>query len=816
MKVLAHTKIISTIIMFLLLINSGFGQITTQTVRGVILDADSQTPLIGAEIILIGSNPIIGTVTDENGKFRLENMLLGRYSFQISYLGYETKTIPNVVVNSAKENILNIELIESVLQMEEVVVLANQEKGTALNDMAIIGGRSISPEQTNRYAGGFNDPSRIMSNFAGVTNTQDGGNDIIVRGNSPKYIQWRLEGIQITNPNHFADQSSVGGSTSTLNNNLMATSDFYTGAFSAEYGDVLSGIYDVKLRAGNNEKVESVFGFGILGTDLTVEGPLKKGYGGSFLVNYRYSTVTLISELGLLDIQGVPKFQDAAFKVVLPSQKLGRFSIFGLAGKSTLDFKDITPAFWVTPGDNFMQADIKEDMEKESYLLNTGINHTLSLSTNSFLKTTLSYSNEGIDDEIFESKFIKIYDETDLFLRDSIVSRTGNYKGDLSKSTFRTAITYNNKINAKNKIQIGTKYASTNLDNKQSQFLNSEEDRVTLVDFDETIGTLRNFVSWKHRFNEDITMVTGIHNMNVLYNNKSTIEPRFAVNWKLNNKGKLSFGYGMHSNMESPHNYFSQIADENGNITEPNKDLGLLKAHHFVLGYEKRFGKNMRGKVEAYYQNLYNLPVENNPNSYYSTINEGLEFNYVDLVNEGTGKNYGIEFTVERFFNNNYYFLVNASLYESKYTALDGIERNTQYNGNYLFNVLVGKEFVGLGKKNNQTLGLNAKLFYGGGKKIIPLLRDANGNLAVEPENNLFWDYSNAYENKIEDIYEVIVSASYKWNKPKTTHELFLNINNLTNSKGRSGEYYDANEEGEIGYVSQFGLFPNLMYRLYF
>ena len=799
-----------------MLVTPIFAQQPTQTVRGTIIDADNKIPLIGAEIIWLGTNPIIGTTTDENGKFRLDQIALGRASFQISYLGYETQTISNIVVNSAKENILNIELTESVVQMDEIVVLANQDKGAAINDMAIIGARSISPEETNRYAGSFNDPSRIMSNFAGVTNTQDGGNDIIVRGNSPKYIQWRLEGIQITNPNHFADQSSVGGATSTLNNNIMATSDFHTGAFTPEFGDVLSGIYDVKLRAGNNEKFEAVFGFGILGTDLTVEGPFKKGYGGSFLVNYRYSTVSLINELGLVSIDGIPKFQDATFKIVLPSEKLGRFSIFGLAGKSTLQFNDVTPALWVTPGDNFMKADIKEDFVKDSYLLNTGINHTLSLSNNSFLKTTLSYSNEGIDDEIFESKFIKIYDESDVFMRDSTVARTGNYKGDLTKSTFRTAITYNNKINAKNKIQIGTKYASTNIDNQQSQFLNSEADRKTLVDFDENIGTLRNFISWKHRFNEDLSIVAGIHNMNVLYNNKSTIEPRFAINWNLNNMGAISFGYGMHSNMESSHNYFSKVADENGNITEPNNDLGLLKAHHFVLGYEKRIGKNLRAKVEAYYQDLYNLPVENDPTSHYATINEGLEFNYVDLVNEGTGKNYGVEFTLERFFNNNYYFMFNTSLFESKYTALDGIERNTQYNGNYLVNVLLGKEFVGLGKKDNQTLGLNAKIFYGGGKKIIPLLRDSDGNLAVDPENNLYWDYSKAYEDKIEDIFEATVSVSYKWNKTKTTHELFLNIQNITNSRGRSGEYYDTNEEGEIGYVQQFTLFPNLMYRLYF
>jgi hypothetical protein len=281
----------------------------------------------------------------------------------------------------------------------------------------------------------------------------------------------------------------------------------------------------------------------------------------------------------------------------------------------------------------------------------------------------------------------------------------------------------------------------------------------------------------------------------------------------MNPTSSFQLGYGKHSNMESIHNYFAKVKQNDGTITVPNKDLDLLKAHHFVLGFEKRFGKNMRAKIEAYYQDLYNLPVENNDTSYYSTINEGLEFRYIDLVNEGTGKNYGIELTIEKFFSNNYYYLINASLYQSKYTALDGIERNTAYNGNYLVNILFGKEFNGLGRKKNQTFSFNAKAFLSGGRKIIPLLRDAQGNLAVNPENNEYWDYSKAYEKDLGVIYNLTVSASYKWNKPKSTHELFLTFNNITDKKGNLTEYYDADEPGFIGHTTQFGIFPDLRYK---
>jgi hypothetical protein len=308
----------------------------------------------------------------------------------------------------------------------------------------------------------------------------------------------------------------------------------------------------------------------------------------------------------------------------------------------------------------------------------------------------------------------------------------------------------------------------------------------------------------------------GVHNVNVLLNKKSTIEPRLAVNWNLNKTSSIKGGYGLHSAMESIQHYYTKVKLPDGSIVEPNTNLDLLKAHHFVLGYEKRFSKYMMVKLETYFQKLYNLPVANSDTNLFATINEGLEFQYLDLVNKGTGENYGIEVTVERFFNRNYYYLANASVYNSTYKALDGAERNTRFNGNYLVNLLFGKDFPKLGEKKNKTIGFNCRAFFGGGKKIIPLLRGADGSLAVDPASNRFYDYKRAYQNDIDDVYQITMSVSYKINKRKTTHELFLNIDNITNNRARLTEYYDPGEPGSVGYMKQSSVFPNLMYRVYF
>lgn len=785
-----------------------FGQNFTQTVRGTVLDAESKTPLFGVQVIIVNSSPLIGTTTNENGEFRFEKVPVGRISLQFSYLGYKNHTLPDIAVISGKETVLSLSIQETITNVDEVVVTATQNKGNVMNEMSLSSSRSISSDETNRYAGGFNDPARILSNFAGVNNSQDGSADIIVRGNSPKYLQWRLDGVQITNPNHFADPSGLGSNgVSALNNNILATSDFYTGAFPAELGDALSGVYDVKLRTGNNEKFESIVGLGLIGTDVTVEGPFKKGYKGSYVFNYRFTTISIMDKLGLFpDIGGVPSFQDGAFKVVLPTKKTGTFSLFGLSGSSSISFKNVDPAIWTTPGTGAYKEDIKVDFKKNAHLINTGLKHTIAITKNSYLNSTLAYSNNGISDKTFETQT----------RNDSVIYARDNFKSKIRNSAYRFNISYHNKLSARNSIQIGSNYSLLNQNFNISNTNDSTGARFTLVDFNESINIVQNFISWKYRINSKLTTVLGIHNMNVLLNNKSTVEPRVSAHLQINSANAVNFGYGMHSTMESIHNYYAKVQMPDGSINEPNKNLDLLKAHHFVLGYENRLSKNLRAKIEVYYQHLYNLPVENNDSSSYATINENLDIRYLDLVNKGTGKNYGVEVTLERFFANNYYFTLNASIFNSKYKALDNIERNTAFNSNYLVNFLFGKDFTQLGKKHNKTFSVNTKLFVGGGRRIIPLLRDDNGNIAVDPVNNRYYDNSKAYNNYIDDIYTFTLSLSYKWNKPKRTHELFLNIDNITNNKPRLSEHYSPKQPNSIGYSTPIGIFPNLMYRIYF
>jgi hypothetical protein len=812
-------NLISTTLLMAMFTTMAFSQQLKQTVRGVIIDTDSKLPLIGTTVSIAGTNPPIATSTDATGKFRLENVAIGRITLQLSYIGYEPMTIPNIEVTSGKEVVLDLSLKEAIVKMDEVVVKSIKRKGEALNEMAMVSSRSISVEETGRYSNSWSDPSRVVSNFAGVASNPDGASfDIIVRGNSPKYLQWRLDGVEISSPYHFNDQNSSNGGLSALNNKLLSASDFYTGAFSPEYGNALSSIMDVRLRTGNNEKFEAAGGIGLLGTDLTLEGPFKKGYAGSYLINYRYSTITLLNKLGLVDLGEMPdaRFQDLNFKVVLPTKNAGTFSIFGLGGLSGTSVKGLKNGILTTPGSQNKNADIRKNYDKSNFLSNLGINHVLTINKKSVLKTSLSYSSNGISDDIFEYSIINSYNNPGEYLNDSTTNKINTFKNRITYSTYRAALTFNSKLNAKNRLQIGTRYSLTENNYDQSLYSVIDASMFSVEDFRKNVSIINNFISWKYSFNDQVSVVSGLHNMNVLLNNKSTLEPRIGINWQLNNSSSINAGYGMHSTMESIHNYFTKVQQIDGSVTEPNTNLDLLKAHHFVLGYKKRITNNVTAKLEVYYQYLYNLPVEDNDSSNYATINEGIDYRYVALVNKGKGKNIGAELTIERFFNNNYYYLISASLFDSKYKTLDGVWRNTQYNSNYLVNILGGKEFKNIGRKQNKSLAINVKVFFGGGKRYIPLLRDANGNVTVDPAKDLYWDYKKAYDKKLENIYQVNISVGYKINKPKATHEILLDFGNITNFQPKISEYYDESKPGKVGYIKAMTAFPNLMYRVYF
>ncbi len=756
----------------------------SQTIRGTIVDYDTQIPIIGANVVIVDSDPFLGASTDVNGNFKIEKVPVGRNTLNISFLGYESKNLPNVLLGAGKELILNIELIESVVEMDEIVVKATQNKAEVLNEMAGVSAQSFSVEETKRYAASISDPARMVSAFAGVSsNGGDDQNAIIIRGNSPRGLLWKMEGIEIPNPNHFASEGSSSGGVSLLSANVLSKSDFYTGAFSSQYGNALSGVFDLKLRNGNNEKREYTLQAGILGLEAAVEGPLKKGSGSSFLVNYRYSTLALLNNLGVAIVgdEDITTYQDISFKFNIPTQKMGTFSLWGIGGLSSNIYE---------PKDEDYS-----DIER-SNMGAMGLSHLAILGKKTYMKTTLSLSGTRIGgDEI-----------------DNEVGDEEIYKQSFNKTYTRLQTRLNTKLNARHIVESGLTYTALGYNFLESfELPNNEPPFNNFERFNEkgNSNILQAYTSWKFRLAENLSLVNGVHFLRFGLNGSTAIEPRSSLKWQMRPNQSLSLGFGIHSKVESLEYYLSNQIQADGTETQPNRNMDFSKAQHFVLGYDISVNNQWYFKTEAYYQRLYNLPVSTVEGSFFSPILLEDGFTTQELVNEGTGRNYGLEFTAQRFFSKGFYLLTTASLYEAKFTALDGIERNTPFNSNFNFNVLTGKEFK-VGKRKQNLIGVNLRGTWGGNRRFIPI------DLEYSRQNGqTVRDIDNAYEERYPDFMKFDFQLSYRKNKGNKTSEWRLDLVNALNRENVQGDYFNSVAQ-ETRYFYQTGLIPVLSYRVEF
>ena len=299
-------------IVFTFIATLTFAQNNKQNIRGLVLDKLTQSPIQGAAVHISNSNKT--TISDSIGNYTFSELNPGRYDLKVTYSGYKEFYIPNVVVTSGKEIILDIGLEEDFKSLKDVVVKSSN-KASSINKMATVSARTFSMEEVNRYAGGRSDPARLAANFAGVINPDDSRNDIVIRGNSPTGVLWKIDGMNVTNPNHFASIGTTGGAVSALNTNLLKSSDFFTSAFPAEYGNANAGVFDIGFRNGNNTKKETTLQLGVItGLEATTEGPIKKDNGSSYLVGYRYSLAGIAQSMGInIGTTATPSYQDLSF-----------------------------------------------------------------------------------------------------------------------------------------------------------------------------------------------------------------------------------------------------------------------------------------------------------------------------------------------------------------------------------------------------------------------------------------------------------------------------------------------------------------------
>lgn len=751
-----------------------------QTLRGRITDADTRQPLAGATISLLSTS--LGAATDTSGAYRLEGTPVGRYQLQVSYVGYASQTIPEVLLESGKETVLDLELQEQLEEIGTVVVRAARSDAAVACPTV----RSLSVEETLRFPATFYDPARLAATFAGVVNDNDQANGLSVRGNSPNGMIWRLEGLDIVNPNHtpnagtFSDRTTQnGGGVNILSAQLLDLTHFYAGPFPAGFGNALSGVMDTRLRKGNSEQREFTGQASLIGLDLAAEGPFSRDSEAAYLVNYRYSTVGLLSAMGLDLGDEAIRFQDLSFNLVFPGSKGIQFTLFGVGGQSENIFKtERDSTLWEFQKDRY-------DIAFESQTGILGATFTLPVGTGGLWHTAVGFST--LDSRRYGDRLDANYqttrEEEDVAIQQK-----------LSVHSF-----YNQKFNARSRLRVGLLATRHHYDLLAVQAFNE-----VVAEGKGSGWWIQPYANWQQQWRR-FTLNAGLQASWFTFNETGTLEPRLSLEWKPTPSQHLSIAYGLHSQLQAPQLYFATAAPEE------NRELGATRAHHLALSYRRDITEALYYRVELYHQDLFDVPVNRVASNSFSALNLTEGFVEEALVNAGTGKNYGAEITVQQRFSRNLYYLVNATWYSARYKGSDEVERHSRFDGGYAANATIGKEWERKPRKGKTgAWGANIRGILSGGLRDTPI--DEAASAALE---RTVYQTERAFELKLRDYFRIDLRLYYRRNSLNSSSTLALDIQNASNQQNVAFSYYDAQKRTVVEKY-QLGLIPVLSYRIAF
>lgn len=751
----------------------------TQTIRGVVTDKHTSLPIPGASIVLLQSQPVVGTISNADGKFKLDSIPVGRVSLSVSCVGFEPVKVVNVLLGTGKELVLTIPLAESVTLIKEVVVTADRFEAISLSN-ATVSSHPFSVDETKRYAGSLADPARMVSGFAGITGVSDESNALIVRGNSPRGILWRIEGMEVPNPNHFTTEGSSSGVVSVLSPNVIDYSEFLTGAFPAQYGNALSAVFDINLRTGNNEKHEHSFQAGLLGIEASTEGPFNKGTLSSYLVNYRYSSLSVADKLGfdLNEAGQYRDYQDLSFKVNFPLAGRTTLSVYGIGGTSRSN-KETLNNLDDNGSDTGITGFTLKKVLNDKTFLDGGVSFS---ATRIFKRHEILNLNEG--PLKLEENYVKTYARTNIGIRKKISPLFHLDAGFICSRLF-----YN--------------FYLENLDPSNAayqQIINFREKGNT--------GIIQAYAQGKNDLSSKVSVAYGIHFLSFNLTRDHALEPRFGLQWQVAPGKVIAAAYGKHSRIENLQYYLARDHQEGGNEVQVNRNLGFTRAHHFVLNYQQQFSGHHLFKAETYFQQLYNAPVQSDPSPLYVAFNEESGFVTDTLLNNGHGTNYGLELSLEKAFTEKFYYLLNGTIYRSVFGIGNDPDRSTSFDGCYAVHLLAGREMEM--RHGKDRLGINGKITSAGGRRYVPI------NLERSIENGYTtYDWDHAFEKSFPDYFRIDLQFTYRKNKPRYAVEWRLDIQNITNHRNAAYYVFDPGSEN-IVLKKQTGILPLLSYRIEF
>ena len=779
-----------------------------QTIRGQVCDVASGEPMIGVTITVENdrssesrqarldgrvvtiegeaNGTTMATVSDVDGNFVINNVPVGRHSVRATYIGYEPVLLKEQLVSSGKELVLTLKMRESISELGEVVIKPRVNKQQPLNEMAQVGARMFSVEEATRYAGGMADPARTASMFAGVA-TGGATNGISIHGNSPQMLQWRVEGVEVPNPNHFAEITEAGGGVFTsLNGTVLANSDFLTGAMPAEFGNALSGAFDMKMRVGNNTKYEHAIQVGTLGVDFASEGPLGKGSKASYLVNYRYSFLEIAKKLHAINMENETlDYQDLSFKLNMPTKKAGTFAVWftGLIDNYENKVPDVSE--WETLWD-------MNDSWSRQRNCAVGLNHSYRFKSGGSLHSSVAFTGA------YRKLGVNDYD-TAMNMMPEMDGRNSQWNVIISTQ-------HQHKFSSRYTMQNGFEHQHLDFHTWMDYIHETGGPLYRVYDSEGNTGLTRLYTNHKVALSSRLSTVAGVNVMWFNLNNQWLVEPRISLQYKTSPSSTLSVAYAINSRKETTDTYFVLMDGK-----YPNNDLGLTRSHHISASFAQRLGENAMLKIEPYWQWLFDVPVEQGTT--YSILNHRKFFQDRALVNEGAGRNYGIDLTLERYLKDGLYGMITATLFKSEYRDAQGQWHHSRHDRRYITNILGGKEWM-IGKAKKNVFGINGRLTMMGGDRYTPIPEGITFEEVMKrPDKSIPEDEGMDPFTKQKGMnVGYAFSVKYTINKRHTSHHFILEYLHM---KTFQGQTFDLKTHEIVDKFTSL-TFPNIAYRVEF
>lgn len=754
---------------------------TTTSLVGRVVDAASQRGMAAAIVEVVVGDTTYRSITDSAGHFGFDALPSGIGAISASATGHATALAIDVWLRSGKPEVVELFLERSINELPEArvsgIVAVPPKPGTY----------DLTVEKSLRYAATFFDPARLANANAGVATTNDQANHFSVRGNSPNANAWMLEGVEIVNPNHTGNAGTPsdrptfsGGGTTMLSAQMLGNSRLLTGALPVQYGNALGGVMDMRLRRGANDRARFTAQAGLIGIDLSTEGPFSKGKRGSYLINYRYSTLGLLGAMGVALGDELISFQDLAFNVSLPLGRNAWVNVFGMGGMSSnrFDAKDST--------EREFDKD-ERDIDYEGRMGAVGVSTTVPLGGRAYWRASVAWS-EGRQERV-EQLMVDQGGTAWVGDRISLFQRKVSAATDVRMAIAR-----------KLDVSVGGSVMERTI--QRVGFSYEQEDAGLL---------LRPFAQLRWSPGMRLRVSAGAAWSLFTFNDAGAWQPRLGLEYELGG-GLLSLTAGSRAQLPQQHLYST-----GSEATPLNRGIGFTRSNDLSLALALPLGASATlVRLEAYYQQMLDVPVadtrlvDDAGIGTYSMVNAWDEATFIALLDSGEARNAGVEVSLARRMLHQWFYQVNASVYDATYTDANGVERASRWDGGYIVNMVLGREWAKQKERGKRTWGLSLRANAMGNQRTTPIDEEASRTLQTTVH-----DLSRAYEDQLAPVYRIDVRVYLKREHRNRTGMWALDLLNTTNAQNEAFKYFDVRKD-EVVTKYQLGLIPNISYRIEF